>query len=133
MRRAFVGILVVTTVMAAVTSTVDARYKGPAAQTHLGPITWQRSGTGGPVTLIEATITSTKSKCLAGRKIDIQTGPSETLQSPFGSGTTDAGGHFSISGSTTNDYYSVYVAKVKVGKLLCRTTAAYGRFSAGTP
>ncbi len=129
MRRALCVIFAVTSLGALFASPVAGRLRN--VQTRLDPatVTWDDGG-GTTVLSVQGTISSAKSRCVPGRRVSIETGPSETLQSPYGASTTDATGHFTITGSAPDTaYYSIYVDKAIVGKTRCRTTAVFGRFT----
>ena len=128
MRRAVHLTLVVVAVLTLVTTGSDARSR--KVRTRLEPSTISWTKTGSDVTSIEGTITSEKSKCVPGRKVVIQVSPNQTLQSLYGTGTTDASGHFSISGSApVGYYYAIYVAKARIEPTRCKSTAAFGQLT----
>jgi hypothetical protein len=127
MRRALCFVLAAAAIVATFGDAASARRR--SAPTTIGPITWDESDDGDEIVLVEGTLSSTKSKCLAGRNVEISAGESATLQTRFGSGTTDSSGHFRISGVTPDEsYYSIFVTKSTAGSLRCRSSAAYGQF-----
>lgn len=129
MRRIWLAIIATMLVVAPFTETVHARSKVRYAQTTVTNVTWEEDEDGDNVILVEGNISSTNSKCVPGRAVEVYAGPSETLQSLFGSGTTDAAGNFSVSGSVDVDsFYSVQILKTRINRLICRTTANYGEF-----
>ena len=129
MRRIWLGIIASLLVVAPFTGTVDARSKVKYAQTTVTNVTWEEDEDGDNVVLVEGNISSTNSKCVPDRTVEVYAGPSETLQSLFGSGTTDASGHFSVTGSVDVDsFFSVQILKKRINRLICRATAAYGEF-----
>lgn len=125
--RRFVQIGVVAATIVALTAT-SAETRTRRAQTRLDASTIQATVSGGQVTQISGTITSPKQKCVPGRPVDITFGPSQSLQQPFGSGTTDAQGRFSVSGSApSGSFFAIYIQKVRLRKTVCRTTAFFGQ------
>ena len=126
--RRFVQVSVVAATIVALTAT-NAETRTRKAQTHLDASTIQATGSANQITQISGTITSTKQKCVPGRRVDITFGPSQTLQQPYGSGTTDAQGSFSVSGSAPSDsFFAIQVQKVRIGNTVCKSTAAFGQF-----
>jgi hypothetical protein len=129
MRRMWLSIIAATLVIVAFGGPVDARSRVRYAQTTVTNVTWEEDEDGDNVILVEGNISSTNSKCVPDRTIEVYAGPSESLQSLFGSGTTDAAGNFSVSGSVDVDsFYSVHVLKKRINRLICRTTANFGEF-----
>lgn len=128
MRRILHVMLVAVAILVWVTNPVDARAKKIQTTFVPGSVKW--AITGNQATRIEGTIASPKSKCIVGRAVDVQWSPNTTLQSPFGKGTTDAQGHFDVSGSApVGSYYSIYIAKLTTGGTNCRVSANYGQFT----
>jgi hypothetical protein len=132
MRRALCVIVIAAALAAPFAGRVDARLK--KSQTHVvgSSVTWDVSGSS--VVQVEGAITSESPKCVAGRKVEVHTGPSASLQSLYGSGTTDPSGHFAVSGSAPTDaHYTIYVLKETRGRTRCKGTASFGQFTSSPP
>jgi hypothetical protein len=129
MRRGVTLGLAVTAIALLFLSTADARTKKVQTLLDNSSITYEEGDNGDDVESISGTISASDPKCVSGRSIEVQKSPNQTLQSPFGTGTTDAQGHFTIPGDAPDGwYYAVYVEKVRIGSTVCKTTAAYGQF-----
>ncbi len=129
MRKALGVLLTAAAVAAPFASPVGARLRD--VQTRLDPstITWDDGG-GATVIRVEGTISSPKPSCVPGRRVYIETGPSPTLKSFYGEATTDAVGHFVITGSAPDTaFYSIFVDKRIVRRTRCKTTAAHDQFN----
>ena len=127
MRRALVLIVVTAAVAVSFTNGTEARLRRSQTQVVPGSIT---VGVAGQTVIdVAGNITSESAKCLANRSVEVFAGSSSTLQSLFGRGSTDASGHFVVSGSTPDDsYFSIYVLQEIVGRTKCKSTAFFGQF-----
>jgi hypothetical protein len=126
MRRLAI-VMTAVAVIATVASSTDARIRDKV-QTKLDPSTITSSSTGDAVTAVSGAITSPKGRCVPGRTVRVTSGPTETLQSPYGSSTTDALGHFEVSGSApAGSFFSIFVDKRRRGNIVCKTTAAFAQ------
>lgn len=127
MRLLLKALAVSAIVVALVASPTQARLK--RGQTHFVEGSIVATRTGEEVTRFVGAITSTRAKCVPGRPVDITFGPSQSLQQPFGSGTTDAEGRFDVSGSAPDgSFFTIYVQKVRLRNLVCKSKAAFGQF-----
>lgn len=126
--RPFLKVLGVSAivVMLVASPTQARRNRG---QTHFVAGSIVATRTGGQVTRIVGAITSNKEQCVPGRPVDVTFGPSQSLQQPYGSGTTDASGRFDVSGSAPDgSFFTIYVQKARIDKLVCKGKAAFGQF-----
>jgi hypothetical protein len=99
------------------------------SQTHIVAGSISAEASESTVTSISGTITTTKTKCISGRRVDVTFGPTQTLQSPYGSSTTDASGQFTVNGSAPADsFFAIFVQKERRGNTVCKATAAFGQF-----
>ncbi len=129
MRRNIAVVVMLLGVLGLLASPTQARLR--KSQTHVVPGSVQATVTGNEITRVDGAITTEKAKCLAGRTVEASSGPTQTLQSPFGTGTTDSQGRFSVTGSAPTDaFFAIQILKERRRNTVCKGTAHFGQLVA---
>lgn len=102
------------------------RRKG-AKNTEVVQGSLQKTVVDGQITSISGKIASNP-KCLPDRTVAILWGADTAEQNPFGTGTTDADGNFTVAGTAPDgSFITIQVDEIRRGETLCKRGAFFGQ------